>query len=60
MGSGGNVGRAIYARDLSRDKSRGEYIRAHMFPLKEHARARGEGGGITRRRNRIYVRVGID
>lgn len=41
MGSGGNVGRAIYARDLSRDKSRGEYICAHMSPpLKEHARRR--------------------
>lgn len=40
-GSGGNVGRAIYARDLSRDKSRGEYICAHMSPpLKEHARRR--------------------
>lgn len=56
MGSGGNVGRAIYARDLSRDKSRGEYVCAHTFPAERtHALARG---GITRRRrNRIYVRV---
>lgn len=56
MGSGGNVGRAIYARDLSRDKSRGEYVCEHTFPAERtHALARG---GITRRRrNRIYVRV---
>lgn len=53
MGSGGNVGRAIYARDLSRDKSRGEYIRAHMFPRWRNTLAHEEkeeeashGGGI--------------